>query len=80
VELDLATKEAMESAIHIQSTFLDMSHSTTAGRLPHSVLELHSAEITTPASLLESNLHAAPIEQFQENHSIVEQSASQVAD
>jgi hypothetical protein len=71
--LDPATEEAMQSALHVQSTFLDMSCSTTAGHLPHSALELRRA------SQLEAHLHA-PVEQFPENHDIVEQSACQVAD
>jgi hypothetical protein len=45
-ELDLATKETMQSALDVQSTFLDMSHSTTAGHL-HIALELRPAK-TTP--------------------------------
>ncbi|KDQ77205.1 hypothetical protein L798_05826 [Zootermopsis nevadensis] len=37
---DPVTEEAMKSALHVQSTFLDVSSSTTAGRLAHSALEL----------------------------------------
>jgi hypothetical protein len=40
-ELDPATEEAMQSALHAQSTFLDMSRSTIAGHL------LRHAETTT---------------------------------
>jgi hypothetical protein len=39
-QLDKATEEVMQSALHVQSTFLDMLLSTTAGYLPHSMLEL----------------------------------------
>jgi hypothetical protein len=70
----------MQSALHVQPTFLDMSCSTTAGHLPHSALELRHAETTTSASQLEAHLQAAPVEQFPENHNIVEQSACQLAD
>jgi ferredoxin len=79
-ELDPATEEAMQSALHVQFTFLDMSCSTTVGHLPHSALELRRAETTTSASQLEAHLQAAPVEQFPEYHDIVEQSACQVAD
>jgi hypothetical protein len=53
------------------STFLDMSRSTTAGHLPHNVLELRRVETTTSASQLEAHLQTAPVEQFPENHDIV---------
>jgi hypothetical protein len=52
-----------------------MSHSTTAGHLSHSALQLRRAETTTSASQLEAHLQAAPVEQFPENHDTVEQSA-----
>jgi hypothetical protein len=70
----------MQSALHVQSTFLDMLRSTTAGHLPPSALVLRRAETTTSASQLEAHLQAAPVEQFSENHDIVEQSACQIAD
>jgi hypothetical protein len=57
-----------------------MSHSTTAGHLPHSALELRRTETTTSSSQPEAHLQAAPVEQSKENHDIVEQSACQVAD
>jgi hypothetical protein len=41
------------------SIFLDLFRSTTAGHLPHSVLELHRVETTTSASQLEAQ-HQAP--------------------
>jgi hypothetical protein len=50
-----------------------MSHPTTPGYFPHRGLELRCAETTTSASQLEASLEAAPIEQFPENHDIVEQ-------
>jgi hypothetical protein len=54
----------MQSAFHVQSTFLDMSRSTTNGHLSHSALELRRAETTTSASQLEAHLQAAPVEQL----------------
>jgi hypothetical protein len=80
LELVPATKEDMQSALRVQSTFLDMLLSTTAGHLPHSALELLHAETTTSASWLEAHFQAALVEQFPENRDIVEQSAWQVAD
>jgi hypothetical protein len=65
----------MQSALHVQSTFLDISRSTSAGHLPYSALERHRAETITSATQLEAQLQAAPVEQFSENHDIVEQSA-----
>jgi hypothetical protein len=63
----------MQSALHVQSTFLDLSRSTTAGHLPHNALELCRAETTTSASQLEAHLQAAPVEKFPENYDIDEQ-------
>jgi hypothetical protein len=51
-ELDLASEGVMQLDFDVQFTFLNMLHSTTAGH-PHSALELHQAETTTPASQLE---------------------------
>jgi hypothetical protein len=48
--------------------------SVAARCLPHSVPELHHAETTTTASQLETHLQAAPVEQFPENHDIIDQS------
>jgi hypothetical protein len=70
----------MHSALHVQSTFLDMSHSTTARHIPCSALELRYAEPTSSALLLETRFQAAPVEQFQENNDIFEKSACQIAD
>jgi hypothetical protein len=70
----------MQSALHVQSTFLDMSGSTIAEHLPHSSLELRRAETTTSASQLEAHHQAVPVEQFPGNRDIVEQSACQLAD
>jgi hypothetical protein len=75
-----ATKEAMQSALDIQSMFLDMSWSTTARHLPHSMLELRHVETTTSASQLQAHLQAALIIRFPENDNIIEKPASQVAD
>jgi hypothetical protein len=69
----------MQSALHVQSTFLGMLRSTTAGHLPHSALELRRPGTTTSASQLEAHIQATPVKQFPENHDIVEQSACQVA-
>jgi hypothetical protein len=77
-EFVLATEEAMQSALDVQSTFLDMSRPTTADNLPHSALELRRAETTISASQLEAHLQAASVEQLTENHDIVEQSACHV--
>jgi hypothetical protein len=68
----------MQSALDVQSTFLDMSLSDTAGYLPHIVLELRRAETTTSVSHLEAHIQAAPAEQFPEKR-IVEQSTCQIA-
>jgi hypothetical protein len=62
----------MQSVLDIQSTFLDMSRSTTVGHLPHSALELRRAETTTSASHLEAHLQTALVELFSENHDISE--------
>jgi hypothetical protein len=43
-------------------------------------MDLRHAETTTSASQLEAHLQAAPVEQFPENHDIIEQPACQVAD
>jgi hypothetical protein len=56
-----------------------MSHLITAGH-PHTVLELHHGETIIPAPNLEAHPQAGPVEQFQESHSIIEQSAGQVVD
>jgi hypothetical protein len=50
--LDPKTKETMQLALVIQSTFLDVSCSATAGHLPHSVLEFYCVESTTYATQL----------------------------
>jgi hypothetical protein len=47
LELDLVTEETMQSALDIQSTFLDMSRSVTARHLPHTAMDISHAEITT---------------------------------
>jgi hypothetical protein len=67
------TKQATQSALNIQSTFLDVSRSITVGHLPH------SAETRASAPQLGAQFLAAPVEQFPENHS-TEQSACWVAD
>jgi hypothetical protein len=76
---DPATEVATLSALHVQSTFLYMSRSTTTGHIPDSASELRRAETTTYTAQLEARLRAVPLEQLQENHSIVEQAAYQVA-
>jgi hypothetical protein len=67
----------VQSALGIQSTFLDTLRSTTAGHLPYSALELRPAETTTSASQLEVHLQDVPVEQFPENHNIIDQAACQ---
>jgi hypothetical protein len=37
-EFDRATEETMQSCLEVQSSFLDMSHSTTDGHLPNNTL------------------------------------------
>jgi hypothetical protein len=59
-ELDPATVQAMQSALDVQSTFLDMSLSTTAEHHSHCVLEIRHTETTTSSSQLEAHLQAAP--------------------
>jgi hypothetical protein len=55
-----------------------MSHSTAAGDLPHNALELCYAETTASSSSeLEAHLQGDTMEQFPENHNIVEQSNCQ---
>lgn len=63
----------MKSVLHVRSTFLDKLCSTTAGQLPHGVLEHCHPEITTSASQVEACLQAALAEQLPENHNIVDQ-------
>jgi hypothetical protein len=79
-ELDPATGEATQSALNVQSSFLDMSRSTTARPLLHSALELRRAETSTSASQLEGRLLAAQVERFPENRDIVERADCQIAD
>jgi hypothetical protein len=67
LELDLLIEEAMHSALDIQSTFLDMSHSITTRHHPHTAMDLSHAEITTSASQLEAQLQAALTEHFPES-------------
>jgi hypothetical protein len=57
-----------------------MSRSSVVGYLTHNALEISHAETTTSASQLHANLQESPIEQFPENHDIVEYSAYLVAD
>jgi hypothetical protein len=44
------TEKAVQSILAVQSTFFDMSLSTTAGRLHYSELELSCADATTSAA------------------------------
>jgi hypothetical protein len=53
LELDLETEEAMQSAPNLQSIFLDILCSTTAGHLPFSETEDRCAETATSAHSLE---------------------------
>jgi hypothetical protein len=45
--LDVVIEEVKQSVFYSQTTYLDMSLSTTAGNLPHNVLKLCRAEIKT---------------------------------
>jgi hypothetical protein len=76
---DLVTGDTIQSAMNIQSTFLDMSRSPTTWHLPHSMLELCHAKTTTSASQLKAHLQAAWANHFLENH-ITKQSACRRAD
>jgi hypothetical protein len=67
----------MQSALDVQSTFLDMSPPTTPGHFPQNDLELLRPETANSAFQLEVHLQAAPVEQCSENHGIFEQSACQ---
>jgi hypothetical protein len=78
-ESDLVTMESMQSALNIQSSFLDMLHSTTAGHLPQSAQELCHAETTTSVSQLQAYHQATLVEQFTKNNDI-EPSACQLID
>jgi hypothetical protein len=49
-----ATKDAMQSALDVQSVYVDMSRSTIAGHLPHSAQALCRTETITSASQLKS--------------------------
>jgi hypothetical protein len=67
-EFGPATEEANQSALYAHSTFVDIARSTTAGHLPHSVLELSCTETTTSASQLEASLHLDRAEKLPESH------------
>jgi hypothetical protein len=70
----------MQLVLDVHSTFLDILHSTTAGYLPPSALEVRHAETTTSASHVETHLQAAPAEEFPENRDVAEQLACHPAD
>jgi hypothetical protein len=65
----------MKSGLDVQSTFLAIWRSTTAGRRPYGALERRRPETTASASQLEAHIHAPQAEQFPEYHDMVEQSA-----
>jgi hypothetical protein len=67
----------MQSALDVQSTFLDISRSTIFEQLPHCVLELHHAKTTTSASKPDANLQAVLAEQFPGYQDDVEQPTCQ---
>jgi hypothetical protein len=54
----------MQSALHVQSIFLEISHLATAKNINHSAPELRPAETTKCASHLEALLQAAAEEHF----------------
>jgi hypothetical protein len=78
--LDPEIRGARQLALDVHSTFLHISRSTTASRIPHIGLELFCAETIDLTSQLEANLQETPIEQFPETHDTAEQSAAQEAD
>lgn len=47
-DLDSATEKATQSTVPVQASFLDMSLSTTAGRILRNELELRCAGTTNP--------------------------------
>jgi ABC-type amino acid transport system permease subunit len=61
LELDVETEEAMQCAPNLQSIFLHISCSTTAGHLRHG---LRRAETAVSASQLDAHRQAAPAEHF----------------
>ena len=65
----------MQSALCLQSTFIDMICSVTARNLPHNMLNLLHAETTNSGSQFQ-----AVEDKFSGKRDIVEQSACQVAD
>jgi hypothetical protein len=65
----------MQTALDIQSIFLDESRSTIAGHLAHSALEFRRVKATTSVSQLEAQLQAAPAEEFPKIEDVVQQSA-----
>lgn len=69
----------MQSALDFLFIYLDMVRSTTAGYLTHSALEVRHVETATPVSQLQVQLPVDAIEQFPEDHDIMEQSNFQVA-
>jgi hypothetical protein len=79
-ESDPAKDGAMQLALDVQSAFLGMSLSSTAGFLPHCALKFRCTKTTTFASQLEAHLQTVTVEQLPGNHNTTEQSAYQVAD
>jgi hypothetical protein len=53
----------MQSALHVQPFFLEMSHLATAKNIPHPVLEFRLTE-TQYAAHLQPHLQAALLEHF----------------
>jgi hypothetical protein len=70
-----AIEEAKKISLDVQSTFLDISHSTTGGHVPYNAPYLRGAESTTSAAHVEAHLLAAQVQQFTYRHHIIRQSA-----
>jgi hypothetical protein len=66
--LDVVTEDVTQSAFYGQTTYMDMSLSTTAGNLRRNVLKLCLAEIKTSGVQQEVNLQAAPIKVSRKLH------------
>jgi hypothetical protein len=70
----MPAKAKCNQSPHVQSTILDMSHTTATGHVAHSVLQHHYTETTISASQLQA-LHAALLKQFPANYLTIEQFA-----
>jgi hypothetical protein len=78
--LDVVIEDVKQSAFYSQTTYLDMSLSTTAENLPHNVLKFRRAEIKTSGVQQEVQLQSAPVTEFLENYISADMLACQVAE